>query len=309
MKNRRLNRTNSTHFYIVQALVLMCFLCLSGCNIPLTPLDWYYGGDDDEPNFVSEPTPTDKPLVPNPGEGGNIEESVALQGALEDEEPVDIPPEGGEVAPSGDQPGGPPPAIQPGVPPPVVEGGEYTFSDDTFASLDWTEIKIVDDIGDGSFVAIQEPMDGNPGAFRHLTHEWSGPGDIITVHVYYGEVIDPAIHGAIRGIDFSFDLILLEGGSSGAVAYFPLIVQEGSYYNAGRTLNATENYWQAFGYDYLTVDDFTKISGAGPEQPDFSRYGSPIQFGYVASNGRSFEGGTQTISGLDNWSVTVYTRP
>ena len=190
-----------------------------------------------------------------------------------------------------------------------MEGGEYTFSDDTFASGDWTEIKIIDDQGNGSFLVIQETVDGNPGAYRHLTHEWFGPGGIVSAHVYWVEEIDPAIHGAIRGVEFAFHLKLMEGGSSGAVGYNVLVVQEGTYYTSGTAFNAAETYWQGFEYDYLTEADFRRISGAGPEQPDFSAYGSPVQFGYMASNGRSFEGSTQTISGLDNWSVTVTTRP
>ena len=59
----------------------------------------------------------------------------------------------------------------------------------------------------------------------------------------------------------------------------------------------------------LTASDFNLLTGDGPPHPDFSDQGPPIQLGYYTSNGRSVGGSTQTVGGIDNWTVTIATKP
>lgn len=180
------------------------------------------------------------------------------------------------------------------------------FTDNSFVASDWSATKITDDQGSGAFAVSQPAAGGNPTSYRHLRHDWSGPGSILTVHLHNGAVYNPAEKGAILTVNVSFDLRLFEGGSSNAVNYLPLLVQNGTYYRVPRLSSAVDNNWETFSYENLAASDWVRLSGPGPENPDFSAGGGPIQFGYVASNGRSMAGSTATESGMDNWFVLVF---
>lgn len=187
-----------------------------------------------------------------------------------------------------------------------------SFSDGAFNNADWTASVIFQDGPPVAFTAQQVAVGGNPNEFRQVQHSYGGSGNIITGHLQSGAVYNPATQGAIADVDVAFDLMLINGGDSGAVAYGALLEQGGSFYTAGyvlTTIAPTTNVWVSHSFADLTTTDFTKLAGAGAAQPDFSVSGNPLQFGYFASNGTGIGRATMTLSGLDNWAVTVTPAP
>jgi hypothetical protein len=179
------------------------------------------------------------------------------------------------------------------------------FSDTEFADTDWMGL-ILQSSGPATFTAQQETSGGNPGAYRQLQHNFGGPAEgdfIITGHHRTTSIYNPATQGAIAEVDFAFDLSLLDGGASGAVAYGALLQQGGSFYIAGGELTLGSE-WTSHLIANLEAGNFGRIFGPGPSNPDFSASGAAITFGYYASNGTAF-GPTSTLSGLDNWLVTI----
>ena len=186
------------------------------------------------------------------------------------------------------------------------------FSDGVFNNANWNA-SVISATGPPAILITQQvATGGNPNEFRQILHNFGGPGSIITGHLLSGGIYDPGSQGAIADIDVAFDLMLINGGDSGAVAYGALLEQGGSFYSSGfflTTLAPTINVWVSHSFPDLTATDFAKLAGAGAAQPDFSVSGGPIQFGYFASNGTGLARATTTQSGIDNWSVTVTPVP
>jgi hypothetical protein len=179
-----------------------------------------------------------------------------------------------------------------------------TFSDGLFRNTDWIGMVIYEDGPPVSFESQQDISAGHPNEYRWLQHYYGGPGNIITAHLREEVVYDPKKQGEISSIAFSFDLILFDGGDSEGVAYGNLIFQNGSYYAPNYVLT-TRFQWESHSITNLTATNFWLLSGPGPAYPDFSANGSPIQFGYYASNGTAISRPTSTNSGIDNWSVSI----
>jgi len=193
-----------------------------------------------------------------------------------------------------------------------VQAAPVTFLDGTFNDADWSASVIFGNGPPGSFTAQQVSTGGKPNEYRHLQHSYGGPGNIITAHLRDGALYDPGSQEAILNLVFSFDLILFDGGSSNVVAYGGLIVQDNSFYIGGYELTPLSNdlnRWEG-GYNLsLLASDFWLASGTGPANPDFFSSGSPIQFGYFASNGTGLNFPTSTDSGIDNWSASIQPVP
>ena len=155
---------------------------------------------------------------------------------------------------------------------------------------------------------------GNPGAFRKTTQQWTGGNGVSAgleaAHLLFSTIHDPARDGAIDHVDFSFDVIVIsqQGGTAG-VAIFPLLVQNGAYfqyYDAGNPV-----VWTHKTFSGLTATDFVNASAGartGPLNPDFSSSGAPIQFGYATANGSATGVPMTTVSGVDNWNVVLTLR-
>ena len=165
------------------------------------------------------------------------------------------------------------------------------------------------------FAAFQDTNSGYPAPSRRTVHDFYGPGGLLVGHVSRTVMFDPAIHGGVDKLDISYDATSYDNGSSGAIAYFALLWQDGTYYAAGRTYGLVGypwwnvNRWLHFNYTGLTATDFTRVSGPGPAFPDFSRTGSPIHLGYYTSNGTGWSELVHTESGLDNFTVSVTYTP
>jgi len=186
-----------------------------------------------------------------------------------------------------------------------------TFSDGIFSDADWSAA-VVSEVGPPvSFTAQQVATGGNPAEYRQVQHSYGGPGSIVSGHLQDAAIYDPASQGAISSLDFSFDIMLLNGGDSLTVAYGALLYQNGSYYGGGgllTTITPTTNVWVSHTFSGLDSAAFSRLSGPAGATPDFSASGGAIQLGYFASNGTS-GGPTATLSGLDNWSMSVTPVP
>lgn len=184
---------------------------------------------------------------------------------------------------------------------------QIVFTDDDFDSADWTAGIVSQSAPQASFQANRIASGGSPGAYRRTDHTYAGPGDLIVAHWSISALYAPALQGEISGIDVSFDLMLLDGGDPLVVAYGLILGQGDSVYRAAYSLTTIEpitGVWEQHGFLNLQATDFIKISGS-VALPDFSTGAAAMQFGYFTANGTSSPDQTTTISGIDNWSITV----
>jgi|SRR5271157_497938 len=195
-----------------------------------------------------------------------------------------------------------------------VYGGSIVVSDGTFNNSDWTQTATVDSGGPSyTATATQNPMGGNPGAFRDMTFSWGGPGEATHVTVdnmYNLYTYDPKTQGAIGSINYSEDGIIISSTfSPPGVGRGMDIFQDGVVYRTFQPgdgfYGLTNTTWTTFTLLNLTAANFGSATGT---HPNFSATGDPMQFGYLRSNG--FFGAVQTDEhGIDNWTVTISPVP
>jgi len=182
-----------------------------------------------------------------------------------------------------------------------------TFSDGTFNDADWAATEICG-CAEGSFAAGQVATGGNPDAYRQTDLVFPGgsrtsgtAGASIVAHLNPDAVYDPAVEGTIITIDYSFDNIEF---SNYNVGFSLLISQNETDYIAFFVfgLDGALPWWTHVSHAGVTASEFYDTSSNGTH-PDFSSTGAPIQFGYYNSN-VGFEV-HESLSGIDNWSVTV----
>ena len=184
------------------------------------------------------------------------------------------------------------------------------MSDDTFNDSDWKS-SIQQNAADApsSFVAGQVASGGNPGAFRRVTHRL--PRVIGVAHINTTE--RASFQGGIASLDYDFDLAnfsVPNPASSLPVSYYLALTQESpagdTYYVSSPSNVIPEGSgWIHYGRKGLTPANFGKVSGPGPANPDFASSGGKIHFGYYTSNSNNGPSTLETISGIDNWMVTI----
>ncbi|MGH9672571.1 MAG: BACON domain-containing protein, partial [Bryobacteraceae bacterium] len=187
---------------------------------------------------------------------------------------------------------------------PVVLLGQITvLQDSDFALASWTATKVTDTTpGAVSTFVVEQRQGGMPGAFRFLRQNF-GVGFMRVAHARTGAVYDPRRSGAIASIDYSFDGNLLGPIPTRAVAYSILLVQNGTHYETTNHI-VTGGGWTRYTGRNLIAADFARVAGTGPQTPDFSATGAPIQFGYLTANSSATVAGF-TDSGIDNLSISV----
>jgi hypothetical protein len=192
---------------------------------------------------------------------------------------------------------------------PALAQTDTTFSDTEFLDTDWSAVKIIDtSVGQpASYSAYQVATDGNPGAYRHVTHEWCGDGNgskgLTVGHLHNSAWYDPGALGPITNIDVSLDGIFTPLVNPNAVSCGPLVFQDGHYYKVQGTITAQS--WTTVTFETLTDVDFVDLNGDPDSHPDFSGDGAPLQFGFFTANGTGGSDCPLTNSGYDNWQVTV----
>jgi len=202
-----------------------------------------------------------------------------------------------------------------------------TFSDSVFADSDWTVFDVFQGNG-GSSSGIQAtggPTGDLDTTFREIIVNVNaapagGVSTVISVHTKAGAVYDPATQGAIASIDTAQDAIFLSFTIGGVGPQDPntcptcgpgtgLFIGQGgkSYF---RTLGAVDSAsWKHLAATGLTATDFVEMTTDGivlPEShPDFSAAGGLLEFGFFRHNSTP-NVSAQTVSGIDNWTVTVH---
>lgn len=153
---------------------------------------------------------------------------------------------------------------------------------------------------------------GNPGAYRRMTVQVAPSSGVSNVsHLWVVSHYDPTIQGAIRSLDYAEDCIRLDASEFGFVESAAFIEQRGRrYFSKDSTSSCGRTGWTRNAMRTLGDRDFYLFDGTpcgvGESCPDFSATGAPLRLGYVRrSNGAS---GETVVSGIDNWSVTVWRR-
>ncbi len=193
-----------------------------------------------------------------------------------------------------------------------------TFTDGNFRNAEWTAAKIQDTTsgGDATFTAAARPNGGVPDIWRatnlNYTAGLNTAGLINVAHLRGGALYDPRVSGAIATIAYSYDLILQNAASNQSAGYTILLFQNSTYYRARDFDNAVGRLWISFRRIGLAAADFQKITGPGPNLPDFSASAAPLQLGFITFNversSSTFDynyGASFVESGIDNWAVTV----
>jgi len=193
---------------------------------------------------------------------------------------------------------------------------DVTFVDSLFNDSDWSA-QIVHTINHNAcgtfhaeFTAFQVLTGGDPGAYRHVTHTFAD-GELFVAHLNNHAIWNPVTDGGISQILYSQDVNYLSGPGAPpfAVGYDLLLKQGSEYYISLFTY--TQDVWVNSQRSSLTANDFTRLFGTfgipgGPDKPDFSKSGPPIQFGFHTRNGADGCNTYVTDHGIDNWQVTIH---
>lgn len=185
------------------------------------------------------------------------------------------------------------------------------YQDGDFAPGSWASIKIEGSSeGTSSIASITtEPSGGNPGAYHQVVISLTATEDqlalIWVAHALDGALYDPGTEGEICGVR-----VFLDGADQfdpivGHKAIFSVfMLQDGTYY-WGNRLTVSSDMWERGAW---TTDDFVKFDGEGPDVPDLSASGAPIQFGYLTGNSRptSAPGMGMPVSAADNFNVELF---
>jgi hypothetical protein len=114
---------------------------------------------------------------------------------------------------------------------------------------------------------------------------------------------DPRLSGAVTTLEYAYDFRVLSAPSSEAQVGVSLLVKQASNYYLADYGGAGQEAW-VHRVGRVTAADFWKVAGDGPNQPDFSAAGAPLEIGYFTANSGS--GSLQTlIWGLANFELTI----
>lgn len=180
-----------------------------------------------------------------------------------------------------------------------------TFEDGSFTGA-WTSTKILDTTAGASatFGTTTQPVAGNPGAYREVSHTFS-TGAIAVSHFDAANQFDPSLM-PVYEVDVSYDLRHFTP-ALGAVRYH-LAIEQGGVVFVGPFDDIFPDAWTSFAHTGLVASDFTNYLGGTPLHPDFTAGGALFTLGYVTSN--SVNGGPITkFSGIDNWRVVLELAP
>lgn len=195
-----------------------------------------------------------------------------------------------------------PVAMLPGLLISLSAGATVVFNDGVFNDADWT-MTAFGFGGGGSAAGVQVVGGGNPEAYRQVTDSVNGfDGTFTAVHGYSLSplmIFNPAVDGAITGIDYSYDYAT--NGAQVGVAL--ALKQHGSYFFSWPSAySIVSGGWGSNGHSGLTAADFALSSGSG--SLDFSVSGAPIEIGFMTANSTPYYPYIASI-GIDNFSVTL----
>ncbi len=175
------------------------------------------------------------------------------------------------------------------------------INDGDFDPADWTVTPV--GTADLSQITVtRETTGGNPEFYRKTI---SAPRTQYFDFLYLanGAVYNPSTQGPLASVDWSVDVLSISNSVKGWAAIYELVAVQGGVVFSGDGAQASEPGWFEWPTETrIRQDDFVNFGSTGPEHPDFSRNGGPIQFGYVFSANQ--RGG---VSGIDNLVVKLNT--
>lgn len=203
-----------------------------------------------------------------------------------------------------------------------------TLEDGEFAATDWLAPVPVGAASAPAPRVEQAPNGGNPGAYRRVVQELPiGPLlDTRFISESRTMVYEPAVQGAIYGLELTLDLSLLAiagPGVQGWVGVDLVLEQGGRRYRArdpGASLDLLDgpSGWKAFHSNWLYVrqppEAFIIFEGppcnTGEACPDFSASAPPMRFAllHALTLPWALPGPSVAEYGIDNWKLTVWRR-
>ena len=165
---------------------------------------------------------------------------------------------------------------------------------------------VVDSTGGFSGSAAQISAGGNPGAYRAIVH--SSAQGVASGHIVHTHIATwtPSISGEIVSLDMGVDAICFDGGTSNAVGFGLVLVQDAvRYYGPSYTALTASGWRTDLQLTGLVAADFVGMSA----NPDFSSTGSEIAFGFYTSNGTQSGTPISSSSGADNFAVALTVIP
>jgi len=187
--------------------------------------------------------------------------------------------------------------------------GDRTFFDDTFLEAAWsTEIVEGRSMGMNSFEVRQEPSGGNtgddPDEYRGLTLT-IGEGQVALwlLNLKEDATWNPA-DGAICGLSAQLDGTDKDAGT--AETLYSMAFRQGGRVFWSELFHVYVDGWLTM--SPKNEDDFKLFDPlSDPVEPEFSRAGAPIEFGFLAGAGtNNTTGASRTFQyGVDNWRFVV----
>jgi hypothetical protein len=202
-----------------------------------------------------------------------------------------------------------------------------TLEDGEFAGADWSAPAPFAAASAPAPRAEQVQSGGNPGAFRRLVQELPiGPLSAWFFSTSRTLTYEPAVQGAIYGLELTFDVALLAPVGpeiSGSVGAALLLEQGGRRYRADGDGGASDLFvgpagWQHVGGNWRLArqpaEFFFIVDGPpcspGEACPDFSAGAPPMRFGLVHALTLPWALPVPGVAeyGIDNWKLTVWRR-
>lgn len=189
------------------------------------------------------------------------------------------------------------------VPLPSVE-----VSDDEFDVSNWTSETLQDDHEEGTLRTRQSNSSNSTGSFQQVSHDFSGPGGFLSVHLNNGSTYNPSEKGAIGSLSLRYNLIALaDSAVNSDTKCLPLIEQGGVFYGLSEVVGENaKTEWTRQEYTNLAAVDFILLSESGFEHPDFTTRGAPLKFGFYVVSRVADEMSTVNI-GIDDLKLSIYT--
>lgn len=204
----------------------------------------------------------------------------------------------------------PTPGTVSALPPKTPEGTTSTpcanltktvFVDDKFTTTDWDTSLSPGGQSIPGYATTFTPTGGNPAEFRRIEIAIQGNApNYYFIHLLKGQTFDPAAEGAIVSLEGGYD-IRNETPQETSTSFALLLHQDGKYFR-GPPDNVHAKTWSTFNHPGLKATNFVNLSKDGPQNPNFSCDGKPIQIGFVALSGISTTP-VRLIAGIDNWSI------
>lgn len=175
----------------------------------------------------------------------------------------------------------------------------------------------------GTLTPTQHATGGNPDSYLQVDHDvnsapsGSTRSGLHSIFLFNGAVYDPSVSGAISRICYEEWARMIQGAGD-VQGTGPIIrqvdgQQNVTYYRPAPSLMVnTPTNWNLRAMtckesDFVALDPTNGVTGVDPSrQPDFSKNGQPIEFGFFRGNNTSVGGGGYFRSAaIDSWSITV----